>query len=210
MRLLILVAALGCAATAPLLATAAHAGALAAIQRLDGTDDSPGFDELLTPDALDVGANVWADLGSTYVAVPPSLVGADYIQMVEADKLDPDYQLEITLSEAATLYLFIDDRVGDDSLADPPTLDSVMTWVEALGFVDTTLDVDSTFFSPHSVYFADFPAGTVVLSEQADGDVRSMYLVASVVPEPAQMLLLVTGVLVLLGAHRIRRAGARH
>jgi len=209
LRLLFLLTALGCSATAPLLSNSAHAGALSGIQRF-GTDDSPGVDELLVPDGLDVGANVWVDLAVPYVSVPSGLVGADYIQMVEADKTDADYQLEVTLSEAARLYLFIDDRVGDDNIADPPTLVSVMTWVDALGFVATTLDVDSTFLSPHSVFFADFPEGTVLLGEQDDGDFRSMYLIASAVPEPTPTWLLATGALVLLGVHRLRigRAGA--
>ncbi|MEO0529292.1 MAG: hypothetical protein AAF266_01815 [Planctomycetota bacterium] len=48
--------------------------------------------------------------GDTDAGLPPYLIGGDYIQTFNSDKLNPDLQISIELSAPATLYVLFDRR----------------------------------------------------------------------------------------------------
>lgn len=107
------------------------------------------------------------------------LGGLDYVQTAVDDKADADVEYQITLDKAGTLFLIIDNRVGDDNLNDPPTLGSgVMDWVGTMGFTQTAYTVNIS--TPATVYALPVAgAGTINLGAQANGSTRVMYVVAA-------------------------------
>ena len=108
--------------------------------------------------------------------------GIDFVKTAVDDKNDPDVECKITVNKSGTLYLFIDNRVGDDEMSDPPTLDSVMTWVDPNGFTqsDFSIVVSGSPDVTMTAYEKAVTAGTYTLHEQYDGTGRVMYLVAAV------------------------------
>jgi hypothetical protein len=54
------------------------------------------------------------------VLIPDYLLGAEYIMSGNDNRDNIPYELVITLSESAYVYLLIDDRMGDGNNADPP------------------------------------------------------------------------------------------
>jgi hypothetical protein len=124
------------------------------------------------------------------------LAGADFVRMAYDDRNIGNLSLSLTTNGTIDLYLFIDDRVGDGSNFNPPTLTTVMPWVSALGFVDTQLNIgideggngigpggDINQFA--SIFKLSGASGTIVLGAQNDGTSRNMYGVAAVRPGPA-------------------------
>jgi hypothetical protein len=169
---------------------------------------------------LQVGSPIYFDrtpvtnapLGHVYVQVPDLLLGADYVMVANNDKSTPGYELDVTVNEACTLLLLIDNRVGDNDKATPPTLTTFMTWVGTLGFVDTNVDIgidengnNSPFGSAdnwYSIFAKQVPAGSTTTLGAAYGTGTNnptgynMYTVA--IPEPATVALLGLGALTLL------------
>lgn len=143
-----------------------------------------------------------------YREIPEALVGADYIQVANNDKLSPFYTLDITLSQAATLYLFIDHRIGHgwvgptQAILEPDLYAGNMPWVYAMGFIDTGwkmgMDEDDDGLSNQhfSIFSRTAGPGTITFYQLYDptsvGD-RNMYSVAAVVPEPISVVLLAAG-----------------
>ena len=74
--------------------------------------------------------------GHQYVQIPTWLLGVDYVRVGNDDKSNKLYQLDVTVDEACTLFLLIDNRIGDGNKDNGPTLTTYMPWVAALGFVD--------------------------------------------------------------------------
>lgn len=107
------------------------------------------------------------------------LGGLDYVQTAVDDKADADVEYQITLDKAGTLFLIIDNRVGDDNADTPPTLGSgVMDWVGTIGFTQTAYTVNIS--TPATVYALPVAgAGTIKLGAQANGSTRVMYVVAA-------------------------------
>lgn len=121
--------------------------------------------------------------------LPESLLGLEYAMLANNDKVDPDFQLHVTLERSATLYLFLDTRIGDNNGDNPPALGGgVMQWVIDMGFTTTyeLIGVDEKGTGVpngwYTVYKLDVPAGTTTLFEQDDGGSRRMYNIAVWVP----------------------------
>ncbi|HOQ05627.1 MAG TPA: hypothetical protein PKY88_10490 [Anaerohalosphaeraceae bacterium] len=114
------------------------------------------------------------------------LEGIDFVQTAVDDKANSALQMDVTVSKAGTLFLLIDNRVGDGNGANPPTIGSVMNWVLTNGFVQTGYTVG--VFNPSdssTVYMTAYAkpisgAGTISLYEQNDGTSRITYLIAAV------------------------------
>lgn len=129
---------------------------------------------------------VFVDRTHVYRQLPEFLIGAEYVMLANNDKTNADYQLDITCSSDATLYLFIDNRVGDNAVDNPPTLGPVMQWVLDMGFQSTFTQIgvdekgQGTPNGWNTVYCLNVPAGTITLYAQADGSSRRMYGVAAV------------------------------
>ncbi|HMO66623.1 MAG TPA: hypothetical protein PKE47_15605, partial [Verrucomicrobiota bacterium] len=72
----------------------------------------------------------------TNLALPPYLVGYEYIQIANDNRASADFRLDITVSGPATVFLLLDNRLGDSNGANPPALsDTLMPWVAAQGFI---------------------------------------------------------------------------
>lgn len=105
--------------------------------------------------------------------------GIDFVKTVVDDKTDGDMQYQITVNKSGTLYLFIDNRVGDDNPADAPTLGTAMSWVDPNGFTPAGFSV-VTGGAAFTAYEKAVTAGTYTLLEQNDGGSRVTYFVAAV------------------------------
>lgn len=172
------------------LGPAIHSGrsaTITALNRLD-TDPTPGSRE--TVFTLWKGP-VYQDYSFTYSSWPSYLDGAEVVRMVNHDFMDADYRLQLTLSQPATVYLFIDDRLGNVA--------TKMPWVAAQAFADTG-DTVMVWDFPYSVYAAAAPAGTFTVYEQ-NSPSGNMYTVA-VVPEPSITLFAAVGAIALITRRR--------
>jgi hypothetical protein len=136
---------------------------------------STNMPPVVVPGGMAAGALAFVDRAHVFwTDVPAILQGRDFVQVANNDRNVADYTLDVTVSTPSTLYLFIDNRVGDSSNADPPTLTSVMSWVTANGFsplgvqfgLDEAADGDADQF--YSVYSRDVAAGTTRLFELND------------------------------------------
>jgi hypothetical protein len=182
--LLILGAQVSPAVSAPLITAVAE-------RNPDGdVEDPPAIASPLVEDAL-----CFVDRTHEYNVIPLYLIGAEYV-MTSNDNKDAavGYELDVTLSGNATLYLFLDNRLGDTGGGlgvDPDLVGAGMTWVTTMGFSDTGDDIgidesgDGDIDQYSSVFTLVVPAGTITLLEQDDGGSRNMYGVAAL-PPPTQ------------------------
>jgi hypothetical protein len=131
------------------------------------------------------GALVYVD--RTFVfADANDLGGIDVVRTAVDDKANPSLQMDVTLSKSGTLFLLIDNRVGDNVATNPPTLGTAMGWVLTAGFVQTGYTVG--VFNPSdssttylTAFAKDIPAaGTISLGAQNDGTSRLTYLIAAI------------------------------
>ncbi len=175
-------------------ARVAHGQLITNVQWRNSTN--AGAPQLVT-EGLHVGDIVFVDRinvnnrTTRYAVVPEFLLGCEYVMLANNDRSTPNFELEVTLARAGTLYLFIDNRVGDNNGDNPPTLGgNVMPWVVTMGFVNTSelvgLDEKNQGNIDRwaTVYKLDVPAGTTTLRQQNDGTGRNMYGVAAWAPRP--------------------------
>jgi len=162
---------------------------------------------------------------STTVGLPWYLVGGEYVMIANNDRDNADYQLALSLSEPATVYLLIDNRLGDGDAATLPSLGASglkMAWVDpANGWYPVTWNgnragnpalpdevgidesADGSVNNWSSVYSKNVPAGITTLEEYNDAG-RNMYgvVVTAQIPEPSTLSLLGLGALALLARRR--------
>jgi len=145
------------------------------------------------------GAAAFIDRAHVYRNVPGPLVGAEYILMVNDDKTNPDFELHVTIAQAATLYLIIDNRIGtslQSAAASPDLAAGDMSWVTELGFEETdmkmALDENANGYinNYYSLFSKSVSPGVIVLKGQYDTSIgnpwdRNMYGVAAVAPRQA-------------------------
>ena len=166
-----------------------HAQPISGVSRGGGsTNTAPQ----IAPNALDEGALSYVDRAQQYYEIPESIIGAQYVMVSMNDKRLADYYLEVTIGQDATLYLFLDNRVGNTGGGidvAPDLADAGMIWVTDLGFTDTgyNIGIDELPYGNIDNYFSIFErsvsAGeTIVLGTQNDGEQRSMYGVAALGP----------------------------
>lgn len=162
--------------------------------------------------------------GGPALPVPAYLTGLEYILSGNDNRENPGYRLDITLAAPSTLYLLVDNRLGDANNANPPTFDAThMQWVVDQGWTPSSRGLnragnpsapdevgfdegaDNTINQWYSVYQKTVPAGTFSIF-QADNAGQNMYGVAvATIPEPSTVALAALGVAGVL-LHRRRRA----
>lgn len=172
------------------------------------------------------GAPAFVDRGHRYLndpanslPIPGYLVGGEYIMSGNDNRDNATYQLDVTITTPATVYMLIDNRLSDGDNATPPTFDAThMQWIVDQGWAATANGLNR-FANPgvpdevgfdegsndtieqwYSVYAKDFGAGTFTLL-QADNGGRNMYGVV-IVPEPTSLVLLGLGAFGLLAPRR--------
>lgn len=97
----------------------------------------------------------WANGGNLfntffYPAMPSYLVGGEYLMPPQGLRDNATLQLDVTVANPSTVYLLIDNRLGEAPNAgdngnqlDPPTFDaSHMAWVAANGWLPVTTGVN--------------------------------------------------------------------
>ena len=89
------------------------------ITSLERTNSENGEPQLVA-EGLEVGGPVFVDRTHEYLVLPEFLLGLEYAMLANNDKVDPDFQLHVTLERSARLYLFLDNRIGDNDGDNPP------------------------------------------------------------------------------------------
>jgi hypothetical protein len=190
-------------------AQVASAGLITSITRRN-PDGNSGDTPPVIAGPLAEDAVTFVDRTHQYNEIPAFLVGADYVVVANDDKDNANYELDVEVAGPATLYLLIDNRAGhgsDGGAADlvPDLTAAGMTWVAAMGFVDTGDNIgvdeggDGSVDNWASIFALTNVNGVVTLLQQNDATNaggRNMYGVA-VTPEPATIALLGLGGLVL-------------
>ena len=166
------------------------AAIITGVERRNSSYDAPP--EIAGP--LAEGAISCVDRLHEYKRIPVALVGADYIKIANDDKTSLYYELDVTLSQDATLFLLLDNRLGNGylpansekgKLVAPDLAAGGMSWVIDMGFVDTGDDIaiheyrdiegKLTDLRWLSVYARDVSAGKITLLPQDNLAVPSNY-----------------------------------
>jgi len=92
--------------------------------------------------AFDASGNLLTTSGGAVPALilglPPYLLGRQYIANANQHRDNAAYTLTLTLDSPTRIYLLLDNRLGDNSNLNPPTLGSggagLMSWVADMGF----------------------------------------------------------------------------
>ena len=179
LMLLVLVFAV-MAATVP----AAQAQLITGVAHRNTDSDAPE-DPQIAPDPLDEGSLTFVDRTHIYVEIPESLVGAEYVLLANDNKNLSTYELDITLAKNATVYVFVDNRMGGAAggLDVEPNIDG-MPWLGEMGFVDTGLDIgidesaDGSINQYFSAFALEVKAGTVTIYGNTEGHGGNMLGVA--------------------------------
>jgi concanavalin A-like lectin/glucanase superfamily protein len=121
------------------------------------------------------------------------LIGAEYVILANDNKNMATYELDITLSANATVYVFVDNRMGGATggLDGAPNIDG-MPWLGGMGFVDTGIDIgidesaDGSINQYFSVFALDVKAGTVTIGGNTEGHGGNMLGAAAMNRTPAE------------------------
>jgi hypothetical protein len=168
----------------------AQARVITKVERRNPDNNSGDTEPAIAPSPLAERSVAFVDRTHIYVTVPEALLGAEYVMTANDDKDNVNYEMDVVLSKPATVYLFIDNRVGTGTSNSPTTNPNLaaanMSWVTTLGFVDTGLnmaidesndgDIDQWF----SIFALSAPAGKITFRVENTG--YNMYGVAVAAP----------------------------
>jgi hypothetical protein len=181
----------------------AQAQIITKVERRNPDADSGDTEPAIAPSPLGEKSPCFVDRTHVWVTVPEILLGAQYIMTANDDKNNANHELDVTLSKATIMYLFIDNRVGtgtgNSPTTNPDLVAGAMTWVTTLGFVDTGINMaidesnDGSINQWLSIYSLSVPAGKITLKGQ--NNAYNMYGVAvggepvvkATKPSPADM-----------------------
>jgi hypothetical protein len=159
--------------------------------------------------------------------IPAYLVGGEYIMSGNDNRDNATYRLDVTVANPSTVYMLIDNRLGDPNSpnADPPSFGPTkMQWILDQGWTATNRGLNRTGNTAvpdevpldegangsienwYSVYQRSVPAGTFSLL-QGDNAGQNMYgVVVVAIPEPSTIALAGCAVVGIAIAIRRRRA----
>jgi hypothetical protein len=123
----------------------------------------------LAPAFVDRNHRYVNDAGNS-LPIPAYLVGGDYIMSGNDNRDNATYELDVTISSVATVYMLIDNRLSDTSNANPPTFDAThMQWIVDQNWIPTSNGLNRT--SDPGV------PDEVAIDEGADGSVNQWFSV---------------------------------
>ena len=133
------------------------------------TDSDAPEPPQLGPDPLDEDVLVFVDRTHEYNEIPAYLIGAQVILTANDNKGASAYELDLTIVSDATLYVFVDNRMGSAAggLGVDPDV-AGMAWLDADGWMDTGDDIgidesgDGDIDQYSSVFAKAAQAGTVI------------------------------------------------
>lgn len=135
---------------------------------------------LVVNGGLTEGAKIFVDRDNFFYGDVGAFEGLDYIQTVMDDKTNPDVEYHVIVNKPGTLFLFVDNRVGNGEASDPPVLgEGVMNWAIEMGFEVSPFAIN--FSEPATAYALPVSGdpNTIVLGPQNDGSSRAMYTIAA-------------------------------
>jgi hypothetical protein len=192
-RLIALLVLVGVVAS---LVPAAGAQIITSVERRNPDNNSGDTEVVIAPAPLADKSVAMVDRTHVYTPVPEELLGAEYVMLANDDKDNANFELHITIGQAGTLYVLLDNRVGTNTggqSSTPNPTAAGMTWMTQMGFVDTGLDVgidesnDGDIDNYYSVFSKQVTPGVVILKAQNDTFTggpgsRNMYGVAAAPP----------------------------
>jgi len=154
------------------------------------TDTDATEDPQIAPDPLAENSVTFVDRTHVYADIPESILGAQYVMLANDNKNMSTYELDLTFGMNATLYVFVDNRMGGSAGGKDvaPNIDG-MGWLTDMGFVDTGEDIgiDEDFDGSINQYFSIFSlaveVGTVTIYGNTEGHGGNMLGVAALGPK---------------------------
>ena len=151
------------------------------------TDSDAPEEPRISPDPMAEDALVFVDRTHQYNEIPEYLIGAQYVMTANDNKNMSAYELDLVMSANATVYVFVDNRMGSAAggLGVDPDITG-MGWLNDLGFVDTGDDIgidesgDGDIDQYSSVFAKAVKAGeTVTIRGNTEGHGGNMLSVAA-------------------------------
>jgi len=145
----------------------------------------------IAPNPLDEDELVFVDRTHQYNEIPAYLIGAQYVLTANDNKNMSAYELDLVMSSDATVYVFVDNRMGGSAGGlDVDPIITGMGWLNDRGFVDTGDDMgidesgDGDIDQYSSVFAKAVKAGeTVTIGGNAEGHGGNMLSVAAQGPK---------------------------
>ena len=151
------------------------------------TDSDAPEEPQISPNPMDEDALVFLDRTHQYNDIPAYLIGAQYVLTANDNKNMSAYELDLVMSSDATVYVFVDNRMGGATggLGVDPVITG-MGWLNDRGFVDTGDDIgidesgDGDIDQYSSVFSKSVKAGeTVTIGGNTEGHGGNMLSVAA-------------------------------
>jgi hypothetical protein len=154
------------------------------------TDSDAPEPPQIAPDPLAEGSLTFVDRTHIYADVPPFILGAQYVMLANDNKNMSAYELDLTFAMNATLYVFVDNRMGGAAGGKGvnPNIDG-MPWLTDMGFVDTGEDIgidesaDGSIDQYFSIFALPVTAGTITIHGCTEGHGGNMLGVAALGPK---------------------------
>jgi len=122
-------------------AVSTHAQFISGVAHRNTDTDAPEQPQI-APNLLEENALTFVDRTHVYADIPEFILGAQYIMLANDNKNMSGYELDVTMAADATLYVFVDNRMGGAAGGKDvnPNIDG-MGWLTEMDFVDTGEDI---------------------------------------------------------------------
>ncbi|MBN1804709.1 MAG: hypothetical protein JW837_05620, partial [Sedimentisphaerales bacterium] len=154
------------------------------------TDTDATEEPQIATDPLEENSVTFVDRTHVYADIPEFILGAQYVMLANDNKNMSTYELDLTISADATLYVFVDNRMGGAAGGKDvnPNIDG-MPWLTNMGFVDTGQDIgidesfDGGINQYYSIYSLSVSPGIVTIYGNTEGHGGNMLGVAALGPK---------------------------